>query len=164
MKISELIQSRSIIESILTQHTSDNWEILSEAKPRAVTQAPRQIILRTGSDFRNTYSKIAQIPSAITKFETFKRMKSSPETLTTQFGSSDKLFTPDSPLGRSVPSLRHIHITHDISLVYRIHGGNPTYVDLYGFYTHDDLGSAPGGGSKPRTLNRMAGHFRDQVF
>lgn len=164
MKISELIQSRSIIESILTQHTSGNWEILSEAKPRAVTQAPRQIIFRMGGDFQKTYSKIAQRPSALTKFEMFRRMRSSPETLTTPLGSSDKLFTPDSPLGKSVPGLRHIHITHDISLVYRIHGSSPTYVDLYGFYTHDDLGSAPGGGSKPRTLSKMATQFSNEVF
>ena len=164
MKIYELLSVKSVLESIIQQHSTGGWQVLAEGKPKPAQTPQRQIILRTGSDFRNTYGKIAQIPSAITKFETFKRMKSSLETLTTPFGSSDKLFAPDSPLGRSVPSLRHIHITHDISLVYRIHGGNPTYVDLYGFYTHDDLGSAPGGGSKPKTLNRMAGHFRDQVF
>jgi mRNA-degrading endonuclease YafQ of YafQ-DinJ toxin-antitoxin module len=163
MKISELLNPKTIVESIVNQHLQGKWWTLAEAKFVQPAQK-RQIILRTGSDFANTYGKIAKIPSAITKFETFKNMKSNPATLTTHLGSSDKLFTPDSPLGRSVPSLRHIHITHDISLVYRIHGSNPTYVDLYGFYTHDDLGSAPGGGNKPRTLTRMAGHFRDEVF
>jgi hypothetical protein len=164
MKISELLSVKSVLESIVQQHNHGGWQVLAEGKPKPVHAPQREIILRTGSDFVNTYDKIAKIPSAITKFETFKNMKSDPATLTKPLGSADKLFTPDSPLGRSVPSLRHIHITHDISLVYRIHGSNPTYVDLYGFYTHDDLGSAPGGGSKPRTLTRMAGHFRDEVF
>ena len=37
--------------------------------------------------------------------------------------------------------VRHAHLTSDISIWYRVHGKNPTLIDLYGLYSHDDSGT-----------------------
>jgi mRNA-degrading endonuclease YafQ of YafQ-DinJ toxin-antitoxin module len=163
MRLFEVFEPRSVTETIIRDFYRNSW-VICEAKPQnPQNTGERNIVIRQGPDFDKTFQKISQRSSAVNKFEQFKQMKQDPMQLMTPMGANDKLFEPSGILGREIPSLRHVHITHDISLVYRIHGANPTYVDLYGFYSHDDLGTAPGGGSKKRmqqaVADRLSRHF-----
>ena len=54
------------------------------------------------------------------------------------YGANDKPFIAGGKFSTKIPKLAHAHITHDISIVYRV-VGNTIY--LYGFYSHDDLGT-----------------------
>jgi hypothetical protein len=77
----------------------------------------------------------------------------------TPFGASDKPFVPNGKYGTAVPGLRHAHITHDLSIVYKVEGNN---IYLYGFYTHDDLGT--GNPANKRKQDSMADRFRNATF
>jgi hypothetical protein len=77
----------------------------------------------------------------------------------TPFGSSDKPFVPNGKYGTAVPGLRHAHITHDLSIVYKVDG---TDIYLYGFYTHADLGT--GNPANLRKQDSMADRFRNATF
>lgn len=55
-----------------------------------------------------------------------------------QFGASDKVFNPDGPLGKM--KIVHAHLTHDISIFYRIKGSPPTLY-LYGLFSHKESGT-----------------------
>lgn len=56
-----------------------------------------------------------------------------------KFGSKDQHFVGGGPLSAS--KLIHAHLTHDISLLYKRSGRNPTVIDLYAIVTHDELGT-----------------------
>jgi hypothetical protein len=162
MRLFEVFDPHSVTKTIIRDFYRNSW-VICEAKPQKPQSSDnRNVVIRQGPDFDKTFQKISQRASAVNKFEQFKKMKQDPKQLMMPMGANDKLFDPGGILGREIPSLRHIHITHDISLVYRIHGANPTYVDLYGFYRHDDLGTAPGGGSKNRIQQTVADRLRRQ--
>jgi mRNA-degrading endonuclease YafQ of YafQ-DinJ toxin-antitoxin module len=74
------------------------------------------------------------------------------------FGSSDKPFKSFGVF----EGLRHAHLTGDISMVYSIHGSNPSVIDLYGLFSHDDLGVG-----QPVNIKRqksMDKKFKSQTF
>lgn len=78
-----------------------------------------------------------------------------------KFGKHDSPFK--GILGKAVPGLWHAHIlNNDISIVYRIHGKNPTNIDLYGFFMHKALGT----GDPPDVgvQRNMAKQFSNQEF
>ena len=77
----------------------------------------------------------------------------------TPYGSSDKPFAANGNYGSAVPGLRHAHITHDLSIVYRVDGRN---IYLYGFYTHDELGT--GNPANMRKQASMADRFKNATF
>lgn len=56
------------------------------------------------------------------------------------FGASDKHYASKGSFGSLGIGLKHAHLTHDISVVYRIHGNPPT-IDIYGLYSHDESGT-----------------------
>ena len=71
----------------------------------------------------------------------------------------DSPFSGTGHFSRSIPGLMHYHVTHDLRLIYLVRG-NTVY--LYGFYTHDDLGTG-----EPRNVNRqrsMASQFANMEF
>ena len=96
---------------------------------------PQTAFLR-GSDFRRTYNErvlpYEGIRKKLRQFMHTKRLDP-----LQPWGSSDKVFVPSAPLGQ-LHGLRHAHLTPDLSIVYRVI--NRTIL-LYGFYTHDDLGT-----------------------
>jgi hypothetical protein len=55
------------------------------------------------------------------------------------FGGSDKFFKPGLMFFSAIPGIRHAHITHDLSIVYRV--GKANEIWLYGIFSHDDLGT-----------------------
>jgi hypothetical protein len=57
------------------------------------------------------------------------------------FGSRDGMFAGGGNFTAAVPKLRHAHMTHDVSVFYRLSGANPTVIDLFGFFSHDESGT-----------------------
>lgn len=73
------------------------------------------------------------------------------------FGSSDKLFT--GVFTKTIPGLRHAHITSDLSIVYKVSRGE---VYLYGFFTHDELGTGhPTNNNRQKSITTK---FNNQQF
>jgi mRNA-degrading endonuclease YafQ of YafQ-DinJ toxin-antitoxin module len=75
------------------------------------------------------------------------------------YGASDKPFKSTGTFTNSVSTLRHAHITHDLSIVYRLENGA---LYLYGFYSHDQLGTGT-----PANINKqksMATRFSNEKF
>ena len=56
------------------------------------------------------------------------------------FGKSDTPFIGTGPIGRTGLKVKHAHLSQDISIVYRIHGRNPHILELYGAFSHKELG------------------------
>lgn len=83
-------------------------------------------------------SKARAYPVVGQKMQDFRTFKS--QNPLQPFGSSDKPFTGGGNFSVTVPGLRHAHLTHDIMVVYRISGRDPTLIDLYGIFSHDELG------------------------
>jgi len=54
------------------------------------------------------------------------------------FGSNDKQFHTTGHFGNAIRGISHAHLTHNISVVYRI---SDDVLELYGIYTHDDIGT-----------------------
>lgn len=82
--------------------------------------------------------------STLEKLKDFLATKRS--NLTNKFGSNDKLFAGDGIFQNNVPGLAHAHLTHDLSIVYRVRGNQ---LELYGIYNHDSLGTG-----QPPNINR----------
>lgn len=76
------------------------------------------------------------------------------------FGSNDKPFIKEGPLGRAIPNetLLHAHLTRDVSVVYSLSGKDPRILKLYGIFTHSDLGTGtPGNVRKQQSMaDRLA--------
>jgi hypothetical protein len=82
---------------------------------------------------------LSQHPNLRNKMEDFLRLKQ--QNFSDPFGSSDKLFVTAGFYAKAVPGLKHAHLNRDVSIVYRIHGSSPRVCDLYGLFTHKDLGT-----------------------
>lgn len=82
--------------------------------------------------------KLAVNPGLREKFEDFKKTKEVNHMA--NFGSSDKMFNGEANFIKAVPKLRKAHLTHDLSIFYRLSGANPTVIELYGVFTHDEAG------------------------
>lgn len=79
------------------------------------------------------------------------------------FGKKDETFHGEGILNRAVPGLRHAHLTRDISVLYTLGGRNPTVINLYGVFTHDESGTGqPANRKKQQSLaNRLANQAFD---
>ena len=78
------------------------------------------------------------------------------------FGASDRKFASSGLYNTTIPNLRHAHLSTDISIVYKVHSKNPMLVDLYGLFSHEELGT--GNPSKANTQKTMAKRFSQQSF
>jgi mRNA-degrading endonuclease YafQ of YafQ-DinJ toxin-antitoxin module len=97
------------------------------------------VAFRTSDLYRSTLvDKARAYPIIGQKMQEFRKFKS--ENPLQQFGSSDKPFQGGGHFGRTISGLKHAHLTHDIMVVYSISGRNPTLIDLYGIFSHDELG------------------------
>ena len=97
---------------------------------------PEKVKTRICPLFNETYVQfLPEVKNEIKRFRDIKK-----ENPMQKFGKHDTPFK--GILGQSVPGLWHAHIiNNDISIVYRIHGKNPTIIDMYGFFTHKVLGT-----------------------
>jgi hypothetical protein len=143
---------------------------LSEAKKQKQqasipTPQPTQVEVRVCSLHLETTKKYGQFLDKVTEFS---RAKSTNPLAA--FGSSDTPFISGGPIGsaqinvggKQIPlKLRHAHLSRDVCVVYRVHG-SPTLVDLYGVFTHKDLGTSS---SPSKNVQKtMADVFARQKF
>lgn len=99
--------------------------------------APGETLFRRSGLYRKTKAmRVDPYDKVRRKFQEFMHAKRNDPRA--PFGSSDKPFVGQGKFSQQIPGLRHAHITHDVSVVYRA-VGNQIY--LYGFFTHDDLGT-----------------------
>ena len=146
MKISEVILP-NIIDFLSEDQDTNCWseeltadQILAEVGLSSGNQTDsnqRETVFRRCDSYKETYfTKVRPYSAIRSKFRDFMELKRwNP---TEPFGKSDKLFVGTGFFIKSVPNLKHAHITQDLSIVYKLDGGT---IWLYGFYTHDDLGT-----------------------
>lgn len=158
-----------IVEIILTEKVNPNecWseemsasQILAEigmtAQPPEDTNR-RETVFRRCDSYKETYFlKVRPYRTIRKKFSEFMELKRwNPNQ---PFGKSDKLFLNAGNFIRVIPNLKHAHITMDLSIVYKLEGG---VIWLYGFYTHDDLGT--GQPANQRVQSAMATKFSNKT-
>lgn len=108
--------------------------------------------------FRQTaQEKFKEYPGLKDKVDAFMALKK--EDPISQFGSKDVMFSGVGHFNVAVPKLRHAHLTHDISIFYKLSGANPTIIDLYGLFTHDESGTGqPPNMKKQKSLAKTLGN------
>jgi len=122
MRLREFNQLESLIESF----QSVTWT-LYEADPKTGT------VVRTASTL-----DLSDYDAVVTeKFKDFVEYK---KNHVDAYGSKDYPMKGNAPLGSMVSGLRHAHLTQDVSVFYRVHGRNPKYLDIYGVFSHKDIG------------------------
>lgn len=97
-----------------------------------------------GNDFLNTLTKYPNRRDLLfRRLREFLEMKtvsphngSSPEG--TKFGETDKRFKSKGLFASKIQDISHAHLTHDISIVYRV---KDDVLYLYGIYSHDAIGT-----------------------
>jgi hypothetical protein len=90
--------------------------------------------------FRQTaQDKFKSYPGLKEKLDAFMSVKKADPMAT--FGSRDGMFAGGGNFTAAVPKLRHAHMTHDVSIFYRLSGANPTVIDLFGLFSHDESGT-----------------------
>ncbi len=147
-------------------------ELNEWAKPVAINDFIRQIGLQENlnrSQVQIKYSKLAistikdktKNPVVAKKFQAFLEFKSLNPSA--PFGSSDTPFSKQGPFGVKNPNLRHAHLTYDISVVYRISGFNPSTLEIYGLFSHKELGTDKGQ-PQDRIQKSISGVFSRQEF
>lgn len=130
------------------------------AKPQQIQQkqtlAPA-VQFRTCTMFRDS---LAAHKELFPKLEEFRKTKA--QNPIAKFGGRDYPFTGAGVFASEVPGLAHAHLTQDISVVYRVHSKNPTLVDIYGLYSHAELGTGqPANIKKQKSMGRR---FANQEF
>ena len=97
------------------------------------------VVFRHCNLYRETLvDKARAYPIIGQKMQDFKAFKSANPLQ--QYGGSDKPFVGNGFFGNAVRGLRHAHLTHDIMVVYKLSGADPKVFDLYGIFSHDELG------------------------
>lgn len=125
----------------------------------AAPKAPVTFVV--GPEFADTFKafKKAGLGDRLTKaLVKFKNTKE--QNVNAQYGASDKPFSGEGHF----KGLSHAHLTHNISLVYRLDSAQNQF-KLYGFYTHDDLGTGtPANMRKQSTVGtRLSGQQFESV-
>jgi hypothetical protein len=88
-------------------------------------------VVDPGPEFKKTSERY---PRAAAKYLEWIRVKmENPMSLI----GYDKPFVAKSPYD----GLMHAHMDDDVSVVYRITGKDPRHIKVYGFYSHEDLGT-----------------------
>lgn len=77
------------------------------------------------------------------------------------FGGSDTAFAGKGIFGGTGLKLKHAHITRDLSVVYSVHG-NPTLIDIYGVFSHAELGT--GDNPNIKKQKQMSKRFGNAEF
>lgn len=97
------------------------------------------VVFRTCDLYRETLvDKARAYPVIGQKMQEFREFKAANPLQ--QYGASDKPFVGKGNFGTVISGLKHAHLTHDIMIVYTIGGRNPTVFNLYGIFSHDELG------------------------
>lgn len=96
-----------------------------------------------GKEFKKTYKKYSSQSVVFDKLIEFLKFKNENPCNGNIPGqcpgyNNDKRFTADGNFSKNIRGISHAHLTHNLSVVYLIHGD---YINLYGIYAHDDIGT-----------------------
>lgn len=148
MKLQEFVQ-RDVISQLLEAETG-KW-LLVEAKSKSKNNM--QVPAAGGAQFlksklfdRTVEGRKAMMTNIEEKIAEFIATKTADPMQ--QFGSKDKPFGGDGPIGKAFPKMRYANMNSDIRLFYTMEGKNPTIFKLYGVFSHDDIGLGQPGNIK----------------
>lgn len=105
-----------------------------------------------GKELKKTYRKYSSQSVVYEKLMDFLKFKSQNPCNGNIPGqcpgyNNDKRFASDGKFSKNIRGISHAHLTHNLSIVYLIHG---EYINLYGIYAHDDIGTG-----NPANKNRQ---------
>lgn len=107
------------------------------------------VVFRTCDLYKETLiDKARAYPIIGQKMQEFRQFKAANPLQS--YGASDKPFIGDQIYGGTIKNIRHAHLTHDIMVVYTISGRDPIMLDLYGIFSHDELGIG-----QPKNIKRQ---------
>lgn len=116
-------------------------------EPKSDDKKPVMVV-KTCPLFDETFLRAVQLRGdsfreSFKRFLEFKQQAAKSGNPLQPYGARDKPFIPNGQLRSAVPNetLIHAHLSHDLNLVYSMTGRNPVIYKLYGFFTHDDLGT-----------------------
>lgn len=75
-----------------------------------------------------------------------------------KFGSSDYPFSNEGHF----KGFLHAKLTQDLSVVYKMYGANPRIIDIYGVYSHAELGT--GNPANKKIQKQMGQRFGNATF
>lgn len=134
-------------------------DTLPEAKKKEPEGKPT-VIPRTCPMFDETYAeKVKGYPIVKQKFREF--IESKMRDPLAPYGAKDRGGVAGDKLRAVLPSIKHAHLNPDISVFYAISGSDPKYIDLFGIFTHDDVGM--GQPPKPKLQQRAADRLQNQI-
>lgn len=108
------------------------------------TSAMANVRFKTSPLFNATLEKFSRNPLVLDKLSEFQKQKA--ENPVQPFGAKDRMFQGKGNLS----GYRHAGLTHDIQIIYKQEGANPTVIKLYMLATHDDVGTG-----QPANLKRQ---------
>lgn len=116
---------------------------------------------RPSALFRETFTKkAAENPGLEEQFQKFVETKSQDHMA--PFGSKDTNLKGTGNFGTVIPKIRHAHLMNDLIVFYKLSGANPTLIDLYGIFTHDESGTGQPANIKRQKI--LAKKFSNQTF
>lgn len=122
--------------------------LLEGKKPQQSVEEKPVMVVKTCPLFDETLLRAVQLRGdtfrdSFKRFLEFKQQAAKSGNPLQPYGARDKPFIPNGQLRNAVPNetLVHAHLSHDLNLVYSMTGRNPIIYKLYGFFTHDDLGT-----------------------
>ncbi len=147
---------RAIANSIINFDSGSRKFSISELTSQLDENTTNLIPTFVGKEYESTLEKYANIRHILTsKILKFIEHKSKvpyngniPGSETGGYGNSDQRFKPKGNFNRpEIRNIAHVHLTPDISIVYRIHDGR---LDIFGLYSHDAIGTG-----QPPNMNRQ---------
>ena len=123
------------------------------AKPTPIVYSGPATIIVTGPEFDHTLAKYAH-----------RIQKLWPTWIQAKKDDPLRMVGNDKPFkgGGSYAGLNHAHLGDDISIVYRLEGRDPRKLKLYGFYSHEDLGT--GNPAKNKIQQVVGKRLTTQMF
>lgn len=115
-------------------------------------QPPHTIPVR-GPEFQSTFLRAGDEVAS-----TFKRWLDQKLKTPLQLVGYDKPFSG----GGNYSGLSHAHMGQDVSIVYKLEGKEPRKLKLYGFFSHEDLGT--GQPPKQKIQQKTGKRLKTQVF
>lgn len=108
------------------------------------TSEMANVRFKTSPLFNATLEKFSRNPLVLDKLSEFQKQKA--ENPVQPFGAKDRMFQGKGNLS----GYRHAGLTHDIQIIYKQEGSDPTVIKLYMLATHDDVGTG-----QPANLKRQ---------
>lgn len=142
------LKSTDVLEIYqVIQNPLEEWDEITSHDQLSEIESTDSVKFFVCKLFNKTVRK--REPRVINKIKEFINFKK--EKPLEDFGSRDRPYTGES-LKRAVrdETMRHVHLTHDISLLYTISGNDTKIIKLYGVFSHDESGTG-----QPPNINKQ---------